>query len=203
MFSWWNPGGEIVFQGRPCSGNDHGYIAKSYQFNNKILSQNAGNPQIVMRSIILVTTLILFCFYISNFGIFFTLDEESQMRKGRLESILTLGNGNFEVRFFMLCNQLGIVVNIMMPRFRIPWPLVKCLSLRPYFVTIRISNSGDVAILLPNTFCYNIQPCVLLGQGFSLLVLHLTLFTRQGLRGDHWVLYNYIKARKKFQVFSI
>ena len=26
---------------------------------------------------------------------------------------------------------------------------------------------------------------------------------RQGLRGDHWVLYNYIKAEKQFQVFFI
>ena len=29
---------------------------------------------------------------------------------------------------------------------------------------------------------------------------YLTLFIRQGLRGDHWVLFNYIKARKEFQV---
>ena len=33
--------------------------------------------------------------------------------------------------------------------------------------------------------------------------LHLTLSIRQGLRGDQWVLYNYIKARKQFQVFSV
>ena len=34
------------------------------------------------------------------------------------------------------------------------------------------------------------------------LILYLTLFLRQGLRGDHWVLYNYIKAKKQFQVIS-
>ena len=34
------------------------------------------------------------------------------------------------------------------------------------------------------------------------LILSLTLFIRQGLRGDHWVLYSYIKARKQFQVVS-
>ena len=50
--------------------------------------------------VILVTTLILICTCISNYGIFFALDEESPMEKGRLESMLTLVNDNLKVGFF-------------------------------------------------------------------------------------------------------
>ena len=47
-----------------------------------------------------MTTLILVCFYTFNLGPFFTLGQESKTEKGRLESLPTLGNEIFVVRFF-------------------------------------------------------------------------------------------------------
>jgi len=67
MISWWNTGGGGVFYGRPCS----------------------GNCLMVMRSSVLVITLVLIC-------IFFTLDEESQTEISSLESTLTLVQDTFK-----------------------------------------------------------------------------------------------------------
>jgi len=88
----------------------------------------------VSKSTLLVITLVLIC-------IFFTLDEESQTKIGRLEYTLTL--------------------------------------VEDIFVD---SKSVGQMSLSPSLFCYNTD------QQF-----------RQGLRGEHWVLYNYIKAKKQFQ----
>ena len=57
---------------------------------------------VVIRSSILVTTLILIGLYIFNIGTFFTIDEESKTEEDRLESMSTLGNENFVVRFFVV-----------------------------------------------------------------------------------------------------
>ena len=82
----------------------------------------------------------------------------------------------------------------MLP-FRIPTMLVKCLSLQPCFVTTSTRSSG-VTILLSLEIDFSLSP------GANTMTTNTnTLFIRQGLRGDHWVLYNYIKARKEFQVF--
>ena len=57
---------------------------------------------VVIRSSILVTTLILIGLYIFNIGTFFTIGEESKTEEDRLESMSTLGNENFVVRFFVV-----------------------------------------------------------------------------------------------------
>ena len=97
---------------------------------------NSGNCQMVMRSSILVTTLILFSFYVSNFGIFFTLDSESQMEKGRLDSMQIFDNDNFVVGFLWFKINFNLTVNIMMGHHHNPvlgfqdrWPNVSLFHL--------------------------------------------------------------------------
>ena len=77
--------------------------------------------------------------------------------------------------------------------------LVKCLSLQHYLVIIPTSNSGGVLLLQFLLQIYTPVPTVYPSFGFYTVYLLI----RQGLRGDHWVLYNYIKAEKQFQVLPI
>ena len=137
----------------------------------------------VMGSSILVTTLILVFIY--NI----TLEEEFKMEKGLLKS--------FEVGFLLL-------LDMRPPSWfcsRIPSLLVNCFSLQPYFVTIPISNTG-VTNLLSSFFQAQLRIFLFTFFCFFTSMFCLTLLISQGLRGDHWVLYNFIKARKQFQVFS-
>ena len=160
----------------------------------KIISQNPGNWQTVIRSSILATIFILICAYISNHKIFFALDEESPMAKGHFDSMLTLVNDNFMVGFCWLWIVVEIIMSPLWLHFRIPSLLVKWPSLQPYFVTIQSSISGlhqQCKFLFFSTIPMFFLECWL-----------LILLISQGLRGDHWVLYNYIKARKQFQVFQ-
>ena len=53
----------------------------------------------VLRSGILIITLILICLYLANIEISFSREIESQMEEGLLESTLTHFNDNFEVGF--------------------------------------------------------------------------------------------------------
>ena len=158
----------------------------------KIISQNPGNWQTVIRSSILATIFILICAYISNHKIFFALDEESPMATGRFDSTLTLVNDNFMVGFCWLWIIVEIMMSPLWLYFRIPSLLVKWPSLQPYFVTILSSISGlhqQCKFLFFSTIPMFFLECWL-----------LILLISQGLRGDHWVLYNYIRGERKFQV---
>ena len=109
----------------------------------------------------------------------------------------------------MVWNQFLIIVEITFLNNRILLVhLVKCLSLQPYSVTIPTRSSGEynfafLYLLILNPGWNILALCSSVYHVFTFLILPLTLLIRQGLRGDHWVLYNYIKAGKEFQVFSM
>ena len=104
MFAGWNPGAGIVFHGRSFSGIGQNLGHKKLFFS----PGNSGNCQLVIRSIILVITLVLICIHIANFGIFFSHDNEKlEKEEASLKSMLTepnlpsptLTNDNLEVSF--------------------------------------------------------------------------------------------------------
>ena len=70
--------------------------------SNKTLSGNAGNCQAMIRGSFLVTTVIIFCTYIVNFGVFFSTEEQQQdpTGKGPLEARLAHSNSSFMVGFW-------------------------------------------------------------------------------------------------------
>ena len=135
----------------------------------------------LLRSSILVIVLILIWIHISNIGFLSSIGgKDSQKDEIHMGSTLSPINDNFDpVVGSKSCFQWQFC-------FRILNLVVKCLCLRRYFVTIQSRNSGVIFLQQVQTL-----PNVSFLDSF-----------RQGLRGDYWVLYNYIKAEKQFQVFS-